>query len=250
MTTPVSTRITRVRAIAPFLAGVLLGASVGLASAAIPASGTGVFYACYDARGNVRFIDNAVATTCPRGFTGPVTWNQIGPQGHPGEQGEQGPAGPQGEQGPSIASIDDLAGVACQTSSFDGYAGKVVVASNAGTISLTCTVSPTGVGAANPASVPAGGVTELIVAVSPGLFPMSTWTNVVADLTPIGGSATQAFFDDGTSGDVIPGDSIFTFRGGVSPDTAIGFKDLAVTILDDLDRSSTTSISLDVTLSP
>ena len=99
--------LRRGRSLALLLAGGLLGASVGVATGAIPSTGGGVFYACYDSGGSVKFIDNAKTTSCPKGYTGPVTWNQVGPQGIAGTNGTNGatgatgPAGPAGPQGPA-----------------------------------------------------------------------------------------------------------------------------------------------------
>jgi hypothetical protein len=56
---------------------------VGLTAGAVFAAGKviptdGVFYACYDSGGNVKFIDYAATQNCPRAWTGPVAWNQRG----------------------------------------------------------------------------------------------------------------------------------------------------------------------------
>ena len=61
---------------------------------------------------------------------------------------------------------------------------------------------PTGVGAANPPAVDPGGTTLLTVAVTPGANPPSSGVTVTANLSTIGGSAAQSFFDDGSNGDV------------------------------------------------
>jgi hypothetical protein len=90
--------LRRGRPLALLFAGALLGASVGVATGAIPTTGTGVFYACYDGGGTLKVIDFAKTQTCPKGHTGPVSWSQIGPQGIQGIQGIQGP---QGEAGPA-----------------------------------------------------------------------------------------------------------------------------------------------------
>ena len=91
----------RSRSLALLLAGGLFGASVGVATGAIPATGTGVFTACYDSGGNVKLIDTAKTATCPKGHSGPVSWNQAGVQG---PEGIQGPAGPQGLTGATGAA--------------------------------------------------------------------------------------------------------------------------------------------------
>src|SRR5215213_5703503 len=59
--------------------------------------------------------------------------------------------------------------------------------------------------AANPTTVTPGGITLLTVTVIPATTPPSTGITVTGNLTNIGGSATQAFFDDGTSGDTTAG---------------------------------------------
>jgi uncharacterized protein len=105
---------------------------------------------------------------------------------------------------------------------------------------------PSGVGAANPSTVTQGAQTLLTVAVTPGTNPTSTGLTVTADLTPIGGSASQAFLDDGMDGDVTAGDSIFSFRATVAPSVAPGSKALGVTIGDDQARVGLAAISLTV----
>ena len=91
---------------------------------------------------------------------------------------------------------------------------------------------PTGVGAANPSSLPAGSSTLLTVAVTPGTNPPSTGLAVSGNLTAIGGSATQAFFDNGTNGDVTPNDLTFSYLAVVAPVTPPGPKSLPFTITD------------------
>ena len=107
--------------------------------------------------------------------------------------------------------------------------------------------NPSGVGAATPSSVVQGGSTLLTVTVSPGTNPASTGLAVTGDLTPIGGSATQQFFDNATNGDVTSGDNIFSFQATVAPATVIGPKSLPITITDAQMRMGSTSISLTVT---
>jgi DNA/RNA endonuclease G (NUC1) len=108
--------------------------------------------------------------------------------------------------------------------------------------------NPTGVGAANPSSVAPGSPTLLTVTVTPGTNPPSTAHTVRANLSSIGGSATQSFFDDGTNGDVTPNDNVFSFNATVANGTSGGAKTLPVTITETspLNRTGTTSISLTV----
>lgn len=107
--------------------------------------------------------------------------------------------------------------------------------------------NPSGVGSANPASLNAGDTTLLRVTVTPGSNPASTGITVQGNLTTIGGSATQAFFDDGTNGDVTAGDSIFSFSTTVTAGTSAGAKSLPLTISDAEARTGNTSINLTIT---
>jgi hypothetical protein len=84
---------------------VSLLAGVTLAGTSWSVPNEGVFWACYDSGGNVKFIDYSVTQRCPKGWMGPVNWSEKG------EQGLVGPAGPQGEQGPAgLAGADGAPG--------------------------------------------------------------------------------------------------------------------------------------------
>ena len=107
----------RLRPFALFGAGLLIGVTVGVAQAAIP-SATGVYTACYDAKGGTLHVVDSSVTTCPRGQIGPLTWSQTGPQGPAGTQGPAGPTGTQGPEGPQgspgvIANLDSIDGLPC-----------------------------------------------------------------------------------------------------------------------------------------
>ena len=106
---------------------------------------------------------------------------------------------------------------------------------------------PSGVGAANPNSVAVGGSTLLTVAVTPGGNPTSTNLTVAADLSPIGGSTAQQFFDDGASGgDTTAGDNVFSFTATVATGTTGGAKVLIATINDGEARTATANIALTI----
>jgi predicted extracellular nuclease len=107
--------------------------------------------------------------------------------------------------------------------------------------------NPFGTGAASPSTVAAGSATLLTVTVTPGTNPTSTGLAVTVDLTAIGGSATQTFFDNGTNGDVTIGDNIFSFNATVAANTSGGSKNLPFTITDAQARNGSGSISLTVT---
>jgi DNA/RNA endonuclease G (NUC1) len=98
-----------------------------------------------------------------------------------------------------------------------------------------------GAGSASPASVSPGDNTLLTVNVTPGSNPTSTGVSVVADLSAIGGSATQSFAGNGNS---------FSYLATVANATSAGQKSLAVTITDAQSRTANTSINLTVLQPP
>jgi uncharacterized protein len=106
--------------------------------------------------------------------------------------------------------------------------------------------NPSGAGAASPGTVASGSPVLLTVAVTPGANPTSTGLAVTADLSPIGGSAAQAFFDNGTNGDMTAGDNTFSFQATVPLATSPGAKTLAATITDAQARSGSASMGVNV----
>ena len=119
--------------------------------------------------------------------------------------------------------------------------GQTFVASNTPT-------NPSGVGAANPALVAPGGSSFLTVIVAAGTNPASTGLAVTCDLSSIGGSATQSFFDDGTNGDVTAGNNIFSYQATADAGTSEGAKTLNCTVSDAEARTSNATIDLTVQL--
>lgn len=103
-----------------------------------------------------------------------------------------------------------------------------------------------GTGMAEPSTVRPGEAPLLMVAVTPATGPSSSGVQVKADLVSIGGSATQAFYDDGTNGDAVAGDGVYSYRPTVPTTTAPGSKSLAVTISDAQTRTASTTIGLTV----
>ncbi len=98
--------------------------------------------------------------------------------------------------------------------------------------SCTGPTDPTGVGAANPASLFAGDAVLLTVAVTPGGSPTSTGLGVTCDLSTIGGASDQALYDDGSNGDVTAGDNTFSFATAIGANTTSGSKSLNCTVSD------------------
>jgi endonuclease G len=110
----------------------------------------------------------------------------------------------------------------------------------------TGATNPAGAGTANPSTLNAGDPVVLTVTVTPGTNPGSTGLAVTVDLTSIGGSAAQTFYDDGTHGDVTSGNNTFTFATSVPVGTSAGIKTLPFTISDAEDRGSAGSFQLTV----
>ncbi len=104
-----------------------------------------------------------------------------------------------------------------------------------------------GSGFASPSSVAPGNLTLLTVNVNPVTAPPSTGITVNADLTSIGGSATQQLFDDGTNGDATAGDNIFSFFTTIPANAAGGNRSLTLSIADAQTHTATTTINLTVT---
>ena len=117
-------------------------------------------------------------------------------------------------------------------------------------ISLTVTnsgpVAPTATGSAAPSQIRAGDAALLSVAVTPGTNPVSTGIVVTVDLASIGGSANQQFFDDGTNGDAIAGNNIFSFAVIPPRDTAIGDRSFAASVSDAQSRTAQTTVALSI----
>jgi hypothetical protein len=107
------------------------------------------------------------------------------------------------------------------------------------------TTSLSATGLSTPSTVTSGNPVLLTVTVIPASSPASTGIAVTANLTAIGGSATQSFYDNGSNGDTTAGDNIFSFA--VSPTvSASGTLSLPVTVTDAQSNRATTNISLTV----
>jgi DNA/RNA endonuclease G (NUC1) len=110
--------------------------------------------------------------------------------------------------------------------------------------------NPTGVGTATP---PAPGQTQstlLTVSVTPGTNPTSAVHAVSANLSAIGGSAAQQFFDDGSNGDVTPNDNVFSFATTVALGTSLGGKILPFTVTETSPLGRTASGAITLTVTP
>jgi predicted extracellular nuclease len=95
---------------------------------------------------------------------------------------------------------------------------------------------------------PAGDAVTLTISIAPGANPVSTFGSasavVAADLSAIGGSATQAFVYSTTDGS---GRLLYTYAATVASGTSIGNKSLPITVTDDQGRTAAAaSIALNV----
>jgi predicted extracellular nuclease len=107
--------------------------------------------------------------------------------------------------------------------------------------SLSATVKAT------PASAYTNTAVLLTATVAPGTQPASTGITVSANLSTIGGTTTQLFYDDGSHGDAAAGDNVFSYS--VTP-PATGNFTLPVTITDSQLRSASANIALAVQAQP
>ena len=99
---------------------------------------------------------------------------------------------------------------------------------------------------ANPSTVAPGSNTLLIVNVLPATIPPSTGIGVVGDLSDIGGTPSQQFYDDGTHGDVTPDDNIFSFLATVSENTSIGVHTVFAVASDAQGRTAPVQTNINV----
>jgi hypothetical protein len=155
-------------------------------------------------------------------------------------------------QSGSSATIGVQAGNATTYTSYSCNTGSLTAGSK---LTFTCgngPTSPQGLGSASPSSVYncAGATALLTVAVNPGLNPTSTGLAVTGDLSAIGGSGTQTFYDDGTHGDAAAGDGTFSYSATIPAGISTGSKAVVFTVTDDQSRSTTGSFVVSVNPCP
>jgi hypothetical protein len=103
-------------------------------------------------------------------------------------------------------------------------------------------------GLASPTGPERGGLVTLTVSVTPASAGPSTGFSVVGDLSSIGGSPSQAFFDDGTNGDGAAGDNTFTYEIRVPLTTTRGIHRVTAVVTDGLGTSLTEPIAFTAAL--
>lgn len=100
--------------------------------------------------------------------------------------------------------------------------------------------------AANPTTVAPSGNTLITVTIIPATTPPSTGITVTGNLSSLGGSANQTFFDDGTNGDATVGDNVYSYRQAVPADAAGGVKNITAVAADQQARSVNMTINITV----
>ena len=81
---------------------------------------------------------------------------------------------------------------------------------------------------ADPATAPPDGATPVLFTALV-VDDSATLSSVVIDLSAIGGSASQAMYDDGSNGDVTPTDGVYSYQATVADTVVEGSKNLLVT---------------------
>ncbi len=110
--------------------------------------------------------------------------------------------------------------------------------------------SPSATGSVAPNPVSGGASVLLTVTVVPGGNPVSTGVSVTGDLTALGGTNAQMFYDDGTNGDVAAGDNIFSLTATVPSDATFGTKSVPVVVADAQSRTANAVIKVFVAPPP
>lgn len=107
---------------------------------------------------------------------------------------------------------------------------------------------PSGTGSATPSTIPNDGTTTsaLRVVVTPGTNPPSTGITVSANLSALGGSASQALVDDGTGCDTTAGDLEYCATTTAANTVVPGPYSLSFTVTDAQARSGTGNIAITV----
>jgi predicted extracellular nuclease len=157
---------------------------------------------------------------------------------------------PAPELGVDTAAI--RAGAGCTDSDDNGsdFSAGPPSPRNTGSARNACVDIPLqGRGRLEPRHVNVGRTSLLTVEVLAASNPASTGIAVRADLRPVGGSATQALRDDGSQGDLVGGDGIYSFAVPVPTGTTSGEKSLAFSIVDGQARSAQGDAVLTVTTS-
>ncbi|MGE3275210.1 MAG: lamin tail domain-containing protein [Vicinamibacterales bacterium] len=103
-------------------------------------------------------------------------------------------------------------------------------------------------GSTAPSSVAVGDDLLVLASVAPGSSPTSTGLQVIGNLSAVGGLVDQPFFDDGTHGDAVAGDLVYSIGLTVPAFIAPGVKSVTVDVTDAQFRGA--SDAFDITVTP
>lgn len=116
-----------------------------------------------------------------------------------------------------------------------------------GNINYTRANQIEGAGAVEPYNVEEDCNALLTVNTYLATSPASTNVTVTADLSGINGSGTQPLFDNGTNGDVVAGDNVYSYLANVPSSSGTGLKAIPFTVTDqNSSYNSNLSINLNV----
>ncbi|MCW5766971.1 MAG: hypothetical protein KIT68_13460, partial [Phycisphaeraceae bacterium] len=83
----------------------------------------------------------------------------------------------------------------------------------------------------------------LTATVGSGTNPASTSYTVTVDLSQVGGSGTQAMYDDGSNGDLVLGDGTYSYAHTIPGSSPLGAAALTYTVTDQVPRSSSVTLN-------
>jgi hypothetical protein len=155
-----------------------------------------------------------------------------------------------GRDGPLVAGVYYLAVVRYNATFAAGFTVTPTSTSTQTTTLLnfdinvpTSSYPPAVIGAVDLAMAQPGQTVLYTARVYPGGLPTSTGMTVSGNLTPVGGLASQAFFDDGSHGDATAGDGVFSFSYQMPAAVSGGQYTVVATAGDAQGRSSTANIN-------
>lgn len=140
------------------------------------------------------------------------------------------------------ATVRDAQGRSA-TTAFNATLGQ---STQGGTSTPAATVSLSAVGSAAPATVAPGASTLVTARVTSATNPTSTSIGVTANLSALGGSKSQRLRDNGTNGDAVAGDGIFSFRQTVPSGISDGAKSVRISVNDAQGRSASATAGVTV----
>ncbi len=109
---------------------------------------------------------------------------------------------------------------------------------------------PSAVASVAPGEIIAGDDVLFTVTTQVGSNPAAAISSVTLDLSPVGGSSTEALFDDATNGDTTANDGVYSLAYTVAASSMRGDFALEYTVTDAASRTATGTVTLDVEAIP